>query len=157
MWIKKKRYNGADLAPDGFAWIGQMIDYARGLNFHQLPKYDLLHSLIREADRQACVFDSPDIQIEWDISIRFVHYCTIIRDFYLTRSYSTDDPSPHNVPNDLTFSLSPRQIVSCQAGVRTTLEGCTTRAGDRSFWDDLSLSSETWIQRSAQQLFSASR
>jgi hypothetical protein len=66
--IKKKRYSGADLAPNGFTWIGQMIDCARGLNFDQLPKYDLLRVLIREPDPRACLFDSPDIEIEWDIS-----------------------------------------------------------------------------------------
>ncbi|KAG2072903.1 kinase-like protein [Suillus decipiens] len=44
--IKKERYSGTDLAPDGLPCLGQMIDHARSLKFDQLPDYELLRSQI---------------------------------------------------------------------------------------------------------------
>ncbi|KAG2065962.1 hypothetical protein BDR04DRAFT_955812, partial [Suillus decipiens] len=35
--IKKERYSGTDLAPNGLPCLGQMIDHARSLKFDQLP------------------------------------------------------------------------------------------------------------------------
>jgi hypothetical protein len=66
--IKKLRYSGADLAPDGLPFIGEMIDHARSLKFGQLPDYDLLRSKIRETRERAGLLKS--CAVEWPIMVK---------------------------------------------------------------------------------------
>ena len=65
VWIKKQRYSGADLAPDGLSFIGAMIDHARSLNFDELPNYKLFRLQVQEARERAGLLDS--FVVDWNI------------------------------------------------------------------------------------------
>src|SRR6202167_4144965 len=65
VWIKKQRYSGADLAPDGLTFIGDMIDYARSLNFDELPNYELFRSQIQETRERIGLLDS--FVVNWNV------------------------------------------------------------------------------------------
>ena len=66
--IKKQRHSGANLVPDGLPFIGEMIDYARSLNFDQSPDYELLRSKIRETRARAGILASS--AVEWHIPVK---------------------------------------------------------------------------------------
>jgi len=63
--MEQGRPSGVDLAPDGLPFIGEMIDYARSLNFGELPNYELLHSQVQETRERAGLLDS--FVVDWHI------------------------------------------------------------------------------------------
>ena len=87
---------------------GGMIDYARSLNFDELPNYELLRSQVQETRERAGLSDSfaVDWHITADASIG-PSPCGHLQQICFMRPFFVDDRSPCPVPNDPNFP-SPR-------------------------------------------------